>query len=66
MEKGEIFEIFERKAIELVIPKEGKDRNECANYGPISALNEDCKMYALVIARRIESLMFLMARSHFT
>lgn len=53
LEKGEIPPSW-REAIISVIPKEGKDRMECANFRPISVLNQDYKLFTSILARRIE------------
>ncbi len=37
--------------------KKGKDPNDCANYRPISLLNSDIKLFAKVLALRLEPLM---------
>ena len=37
--------------------KKGKDPNECSNYRPLSLLNADVKLYAKVLALRLEPFM---------
>lgn len=46
-----------REATISVILKEGKDRQECGNYRPISVLNLDYKLFTSILARRLEKLL---------
>ncbi len=41
-------------ALISLIPKKGKDHSNCANYRPISLLNTDIKMYARILALRLQ------------
>lgn len=40
-----------------VIPKEGRDKSDCASYRPISVLNQDYKIFAHILAKRIENIL---------
>lgn len=44
-------------AILTVLPKPNKDPCLCGNYRPLSLLNSEIKIYAKVLASRIETLM---------
>lgn len=41
-------------ALISLTPKKGKDHSDCANYRPISLLNTDIKMYARILALRLQ------------
>lgn len=42
-----------REAIISVIPKEGKDEQECSSYRPISVLNQDSRLFTAILARHL-------------
>lgn len=48
---------FWREATISLIPKEGKDLKECGAYRPVSVLNQDYKIYAAVLTKRMQEVM---------
>lgn len=46
-----------KQAIISVIPKVGKDRTECSSYRPISVLNLDYRLFASIMAKRLEDIL---------
>ena len=49
-----------REATISVIPKESKDLKECGSYRPISVLNQDYKIYAAILTKRMEEVIPLL------
>lgn len=58
-EKGSFSRDVNIDLISLLLKKD-KDPTECANYRPLSLLNSDLKIYAKVLARRIQDHMPLL------
>ncbi len=56
LQEGEIPPSW-REATISVIPKEGRDRQECGNYRPISVLNLDYKLFTSIFVHRLEKLL---------
>lgn len=48
------FHLQMNTALISLIPKKGKDHTDCANYRPISLLNTDIKVYARILALRLQ------------
>lgn len=56
LKEGEIPHSW-REAIISVIPKEGKDKQECSSYKPISILNQNYRLFTAILARRLEIIL---------
>lgn len=62
IEKGSFTRDVNTALISLLLKKD-KDLTECANYRPLSLLNSDLKIYAKVLARRIQGYLPLLINS---
>ena len=45
-----------RQATISLIPKPGKDHLQMSNYRPLSILNSDCKLFAKILAQRMDNV----------
>lgn len=45
------------EAMITILPKTGKDPQDCPSYRPIALLNLDAKLYSAILARRLNDLM---------
>uniref|UniRef100_A0A8C5QN25 Reverse transcriptase domain-containing protein n=1 Tax=Leptobrachium leishanense TaxID=445787 RepID=A0A8C5QN25_9ANUR len=54
---GDTFHPHSLSATVVVLPKEGKDPQQCSSYRPISLLNGDLKIFATILASRLGAVL---------